>query len=96
MPTEVASVAAIRLPVPRTRLRMLVATRCSMPVTSMTAPNIMAIMMSHTVESMLAMPPRDSRSSSAALPDSSLKPSKSEIQAPLARPAHAGRSGDAA
>ena len=49
----------------------------------MTAPNIIAVMMSHTVISMLAMPPRLSRSSIARFPDSSVNPSKSAIQQPL-------------
>jgi hypothetical protein len=48
---------------------MLAAMRWSMPVVSITAPNIIADRISQTVESMLDMPPRDSRLSSASLPD---------------------------
>ena len=72
VPMQVASVAPMRLPVPRTMPRIPAAIFCSRPVTSMTPPNIIAERISHTVFSMLAMPPRLSNSSRAALPDSSL------------------------
>jgi hypothetical protein len=47
---------------------MLVAIRWSIPVVSVTAPNIIADRTSHTVVSMLDMPPRESSSSRASLP----------------------------
>ena len=69
IPMVVPSVAAIRLPVPRTELRIEAAIRCSIFVVSITAPKIIAQRISHTVFSMLDIPPRLSSSSSAALPD---------------------------
>ena len=59
MPNDVASVAVIRLPVPRTAPRIVAAIRWSIPVVSITAPNIIADRISQTVESMPDMPPRD-------------------------------------
>ena len=72
IPNAVASVAAMRLPVPVTAPRMAAAIRCSMPVVSITPPNIIAERISQTVVNMLDMPPRDSSSSSAALPEADL------------------------
>lgn len=69
-PIDVAGVA-MRLPVPRTAPRIADASRCSIPVVSMTAPNVIAARISQT-GSMLDIPPRDSNESSAAFPDSIL------------------------
>ena len=74
--------AAIKLPVPVTNPRMVRPIFRSIPVVSITPPNIMADMMSQTVSSMLAIPPRDSRSSSAPFPEWSSNPPYIAIQNP--------------
>jgi hypothetical protein len=96
MPMDVVNVAAISVPVPRTALRMASAIRPSMPAFSITAPKVIAAMMSHTVFNMPAIPPRDKSSSSAALPDVSSNPFARACQHPLRSAAQFGSSGDAA
>ena len=74
MPNAVARVVTISPLVPRTRSSMRLARARSMPVVSRTDPNVIAVMISHTVISMLAMPPPESSSSIAGLPDSRTYP----------------------
>ena len=61
--TQLARTAPIRLPAPRTVLRMAPAMRCSMPQASSMPPKTIAQMISQIVGSMLDMPPRENSSS---------------------------------
>ena len=77
---------------PLTAFRTRAARTRSMPVASMTAPNIRADMISHTTGSMLSIPPRESRSSSTVLPESSANPPYNAIHTPLSSSRACGRS----
>ena len=95
VPNAVARVAMVRLPALRTARRMRRATASSWPVDSMTPPNTIADMTSQIVVSMLLIPPRLSRSSRAALPESRANPSNRAIQHPLTIATGRARSGSA-
>ena len=89
---HVTMVAAIRLAVPRTKLKIPSAILCNILLASIAPPNIIAVMMSQIVPNMLDIPPRLSNSSSVAFPEFSTKPSNMAIQTPLIRATDLGRS----
>ena len=66
VPMHVAMVAAMRLPVPRTKLKIPSAILCNILLASIAPPNIMALMISQIVQSILDIPPLLSNSSSGA------------------------------
>ena len=92
VPMHVAMVTAMRLPVPRTKLRIPSVILCNILLASMAPPNIMAAMISQIVQSILDIPPRLSNSSSMAFPEFRTKPSNIAIHTPFSTATFLGRS----